>query len=428
MKKITALLIALSLIHFPAVFAEETAAPEASALSAAALPVPGPTVLPVPEDGSQPALETVNVFLQMDRPAMYFKPQTLTFDLRDPATDALLATKTFEISHSGAQYAALSFEVPRYDVGQSFIFHMSSGEGLIAFNGAEGAYFLVQTYSVPTADGLAAECHNDFYMELKPALRRVSVTLDGQSRPDAALYAFPEGFMIPAAELASLGIERRTLDDGGLVLLRGGVSLLMYRDQLCAYKNYTDAFNMSLAPTEADGGLIVPLAETAEYFGCRLSFTDNGESLGVSVGGATVGQSADEAKISAAGVSSDTNYLIWVSKSEFTVRVYRGSKGSWRRINSFACAIGAPSTPTIEGTFKYYQYQDRWAYNAYYVGPIMRFYNGFAIHSTLLRYNGSDYDGRTGVRISHGCVRVRPENIRWLVDTVPLGTTVYVTA
>ncbi|MGN1097386.1 MAG: L,D-transpeptidase, partial [Clostridia bacterium] len=136
----------------------------------------------------------------------------------------------------------------------------------------------------------------------------------------------------------------------------------------------------------------------------------------------------DEKLINSRGISSDTEYLVWVSKSEYTVRVYRGSEGNWKKINSFLCAIGAPSSPTCEGVYKYYQRQSRWEYPNYYCGPIMRFNGGFAIHSTLLRYNGTDYDGRVGARISHGCVRVRPENINWLAETVPLYSTIYITA
>ena len=124
---------------------------------------------------------------------------------------------------------------------------------------------------------------------------------------------------------------------------------------------------------------------------------------------------------------SDTPYLIWVSKANFTVSVFLRENGRWNFIKSFACSIGAPGTPTVTGQFKYYQYQKKWDYGSYYVGPIMRFYGGYAIHSTLVNNDGTDRDGRVGKMISHGCVRVRPENIRWLVDYIPLNTKIYIT-
>ena len=109
------------------------------------------------------------------------------------------------------------------------------------------------------------------------------------------------------------------------------------------------------------------------------------------------------------------------------MRVYQGSKGEWVLINSFPCAIGKPSTPTCTGEYRYYSRETAWRYSNYYCGPIMRFNGGYAIHSTLLRYDGTDYDGRVGVAISHGCVRLRPDKLDWLINTVPLYTKIYIT-
>ncbi len=131
--------------------------------------------------------------------------------------------------------------------------------------------------------------------------------------------------------------------------------------------------------------------------------------------------------ISNSNLASDTYYLIWVSKSEYKVRVFLGGKGNWNQINSFTCAIGAPGTPTCEGTFKYFQAQDMWDYGSYYVGPIMRFYRGFALHSTLIYKDGTPKDDRVGMRLSLGCVRLHPEDINWLAYYAPVGTTVHVT-
>lgn len=137
---------------------------------------------------------------------------------------------------------------------------------------------------------------------------------------------------------------------------------------------------------------------------------------------------ANAAYVNAAGLASDTYYLIWISKSDFSVRVFLGNKGEWEQINSFTCAIGAPGSPTCEGTYKYYQAQSRWDFKSYYVGPIMRFNGGYAMHSTLLYPDGSPKDDRVGMRLSHGCVRLHPEDINWLFYYVPVGTTIHITA
>lgn len=173
----------------------------------------------------------------------------------------------------------------------------------------------------------------------------------------------------------------------------------------------------------------VPLRRVAEYFECGYNvISDNVNQKNVSLSISKHCKAYKEAAyVNENGYESDTDYLVWVSKNDYSVNVYLGAKGNWRLIKSARCAIGAPSTPTIEGVFKYHQYQPRWQYDGYYCGPIMRFYKGYALHSTLIKSNGKPYDNRVGVKISHGCVRLRPEDINYLVNYVPIGTTVVVT-
>ena len=136
-----------------------------------------------------------------------------------------------------------------------------------------------------------------------------------------------------------------------------------------------------------------------------------------------------ESIVKSRNLKSDTNYLIWVSKANYSVRLFtKDTNGSWHFDREYPCAIGKSSSPTCEGTFKYYEKITAWKYSKYYVGPVMRFNRGYALHSTLMRYNGTPYDDRVGVKISAGCVRMHQKDIQYLWDTVPLKTTVYVSA
>lgn len=135
---------------------------------------------------------------------------------------------------------------------------------------------------------------------------------------------------------------------------------------------------------------------------------------------------ASEKSVNAKDLPSETPYLIWVNKSKYTVYVFLGENKNWREVYSCKCAIGAQGSPTKTGVFKYISRESRWTYPKFYVGPIMRFYGSYAIHSTLLKYDGSDYNNAVGVKNSHGCVRVRPDNLNWLISYVPLKTTIYV--
>jgi lipoprotein-anchoring transpeptidase ErfK/SrfK len=126
-------------------------------------------------------------------------------------------------------------------------------------------------------------------------------------------------------------------------------------------------------------------------------------------------------------IKSETDYLIWVSKANFKVNVFELKAGKWKYVKDIHCSIGAVNTPTVTGEFVYHQQQSKWQYDGYYVGPIMRFYKGYAIHTTLINNNGTDRDARVGKIISHGCVRVRPADMDWLINFIPLNTKVFVT-
>ena len=126
-------------------------------------------------------------------------------------------------------------------------------------------------------------------------------------------------------------------------------------------------------------------------------------------------------------IQSRTDYLIWISKSEYKVRVFNKVNGKWKSDREFDCSIGAKRTPTITGEYEYFSKEKQWSYPGYYVAPIMRFYRGYALHSTLIKYDGTAYDDTVGAMISHGCIRLHPDDIGWLADNIPLYTKIYIT-
>lgn len=186
-----------------------------------------------------------------------------------------------------------------------------------------------------------------------------------------------------------------------------------------------DGYNTAVAPTIINGTAYVCADVVLEAFGVKytISEKDSIYSLSFNYNPYTW----EENFVINAGKSSSTNYLIWVSKSNFRVYIFTGSKGDWNLLKSYPCSIGAPSTPTCEGTYKFYERVPLWDYGSYYVGPVMRFNGGYALHSTLEYYSGGSYDGRLGYMISHGCVRLAPAAIQWMYNNIPLYTTVYIT-
>jgi hypothetical protein len=126
------------------------------------------------------------------------------------------------------------------------------------------------------------------------------------------------------------------------------------------------------------------------------------------------------------GYKSNSKYLIWISLKFQQVNAFMGEKGSWKLVRSGPCASGKNITPTISGVFKYFEYESRWNFGQYYVGPVMLFNGGAALHSRTYKPDGSLLDPTLGRPASHGCVRLKQEDIDWLAHYIPLGTTVVV--
>ena len=126
----------------------------------------------------------------------------------------------------------------------------------------------------------------------------------------------------------------------------------------------------------------------------------------------------------AQGYTSDTNYLILINCSDHLVGVYYGGFMNWSNICMYSCGNGKDSTPTVKGSFtvgvKGYSFGE--GYTCYYY---TQFYGNYLLHSILYYENTWNVmDGRLGMGVSHGCVRLAPENAKWIYDNVPRGSRV----
>ena len=127
--------------------------------------------------------------------------------------------------------------------------------------------------------------------------------------------------------------------------------------------------------------------------------------------------------------SSSTSYLIYVSKSSRKVYVFKGKKGNWSVIKKYSCSIGAPSTPTPSGTFKVTckvpHFGESKGYTCWYATGFIG--SSYLIHSVVC-YTGTKTpsDGRLGMAISHGCIRMKLGNANWIYSNIPTGSTVYI--
>lgn len=140
-------------------------------------------------------------------------------------------------------------------------------------------------------------------------------------------------------------------------------------------------------------------------------------------------RSTVEAYINSKGLSSSTNYLIWVNTKTIHTYVFTGKAGNWSLLKDMLSTVGKESTPTIKGTFSllakgsyfYVEDHDDWICKNY-----SQFYKNYLIHSVVYNTDGQLVDGRLGMRLSKGCVRLSLENARYIYYNVPIGSRVYV--
>ena len=123
---------------------------------------------------------------------------------------------------------------------------------------------------------------------------------------------------------------------------------------------------------------------------------------------------------------SSTNWLMLTDTSGCRTAIYYGRHGAWRPVKEWICSPGAPATPTVTGEFtvtgKGYSFGNGFA--CYYY---TQFYGDYLYHSVLYYQNSFRVmDGRLGMHLSHGCVRLDIDNAKWIYDNIPYGTKVVI--
>lgn len=127
------------------------------------------------------------------------------------------------------------------------------------------------------------------------------------------------------------------------------------------------------------------------------------------------------------GFSSNTKYFIWVDLKNFKVNIFIGSKDTWRLLHSYLCTIGKKSTPTPKGNFlvgiKGLYFGVEKGYKCWYY---TQFKGNYLFHSIIYNIDGSIRDGRLGMALSDGCIRLEKNNAKWIFDSIPEKTRVYI--
>ncbi len=142
--------------------------------------------------------------------------------------------------------------------------------------------------------------------------------------------------------------------------------------------------------------------------------------------GVTSAQTKMENK--AQSYSSNTKYLILVNCSTHKVGVFTGKKNAWTISKYYDCTTGASGTPTKKGTFSVGSKGKSFGTSSYTCWYWTQWSGNYLFHSVLYKPGSMSKisDGRLGMSLSHGCVRLAIDNAKWIYNNVPRGTKVVV--
>ncbi len=326
------------------------------------------------------------------------------------------------------------FDVPVYKLGTSFKLKVAGGVNYIkyydTYAGVGGRTLVLDTYGYFDENGNYVK-GTDFSMECEPRYEKsVNIYMpDGIYELNERARIIDGVTMVPVRQVAEkIGLKVEYDEKYNSIVCSAGDDEIIFNigntyTTACGYDFYAPH-----EPCYINKTVFVPVRTLAEAACASIDALDFGDHLDVVIGESEIVKNyRNRIPVNRWGIDSDTDYLVWISKSEFRTRVYIGSQYRWELVKSFPCAIGAWGSETVTGSFRYEYRMDSWTYPSYYVGPCLVFYGNYAMHSTLLSYGGGEYDGTVEAKISHGCVRMHPQDINWIDCYVPRYSRVYIT-
>ncbi len=426
MKKLVALLIAVSSML--------------SALPASAYDIPdnipeGVLISPKPvatETATETPLQktsTLTVTATVDKmPYPVYEDVTMALYTED---GEFLATSKKSLS-GDTETIVFDFTVPEADSTDDFIVRGLSGfDSILYYNDRyfpnKDLKFPIYTYVNPEGETVLS---TDIAISLRPKFTKsINLFYNGKATSIEGGRIVGEDAMVPVEALAKhIGFNAYYDSTYNSEAISLNNEYMFFN----VGTRYTTVFGKDIeaqCPTLLiDGVVYVSLRTFADAIGSEITVDDKYTYMDIYLGES---QKAKEffslLPVNQWGISSRTNYMVWVSLGEYKVRVYEGKQYQWTPIYEATCAIGAPWSPSIVGSYEYQYRMAGWYYNTYYVGPCLVFHGNYALHSVLLNYDNTEHDGRVGVGISHGCIRLKKNDIDFIDRTIPVGTRVYCT-
>ena len=140
-------------------------------------------------------------------------------------------------------------------------------------------------------------------------------------------------------------------------------------------------------------------------------------------------QSLTSNNINTLNIESLTSNLIYVNLKDQITYIYKGSINNWDKIKSFKCSTGIESEKTPTGIFDVRErgawfFSDKYNQGGKYW---VQFYGDYLFHSVPYNKEQSEVvDYTLGVAASHGCIRLKTEDAKWIYDNIESGTKVII--
>lgn len=130
------------------------------------------------------------------------------------------------------------------------------------------------------------------------------------------------------------------------------------------------------------------------------------------------------------GYTSKTEYLLITDIGRQKIHVFRQLEHDWVHLQSFDCSTGLNTSPTTRGIFTItsrgpWFYSERLSSGAKFW---MRFNEQYLIHSIPMDRHMNIIAGEdvVGEKRSNGCIRLMPQDAKWIYENVPDGTTIVI--
>lgn len=169
------------------------------------------------------------------------------------------------------------------------------------------------------------------------------------------------------------------------------------------------------------------ISEARENYLTSISSNENKQET-ISVSSKLL-QSLTSNNINTLNIESLTSNLIYVNLKDQITYIYKGSINNWDKIKSFKCSTGIESEKTPTGIFDVRErgawfFSDKYNQGGKYW---VQFYGDYLFHSVPYNKDQSEVvDYTLGVPASHGCIRLKTEDAKWIYDNIESGTKVII--